>query len=59
MVCLGDLVSLKSPKSRLDIPVYSVGYIIAEGNKVIVYTWKIMGLLPVLSKKGGPTLVKV
>ena len=59
MTRFGNLVPLETPKSRLDILVYLVGYIVAESNKVIEYTWEIMDLLLVPSKEGGSTLVNV
>ena len=59
MIHFGNLVPLETSKSCLYIPIYLVGYIVAEGNKVIVYTWEIMDLLSVLSKEGGSILVNV
>ena len=38
---------------------YLVGYIIIKAGRVTVYTWEIIDFLPILSKKGGSTLVNV
>ena len=54
-----NLVLLERQKSHLDTPGYLVGYIVAEDNKVTVYTWEIKDLLLVLNKKSGSTLVNV
>ena len=59
MTRFGNLGPLETQKSHLDILGYLVGYIVAEDNKVTVYTWEIKDLLPVLSKKSGSTLVNV
>ena len=59
MTRFGNLVLLETKRKYLDTPSYLVGYIVAEGNKVSVYTWKIKDLLPILSKKSGSTLVNV
>ena len=36
-----------------------MGYIIIKDGRVTVYTWEIMDLLLVLSKKGGSMLVNL
>ena len=59
MTRFGNSVLLKSRKNPLDNPGYLVGHILAEDKEVIMYTWEIMDLLPILSKKGGPTFVNV
>ena len=57
MIHFGNSVPLKLQKSHPDTPDYLVGYIIAEDNKVTVYTWEIKDVISVLNKKGGSTLV--
>ena len=59
MTHLTNLVLIKSQRSHLDTLGYLVGYIIAEDNKVTMYTWKITDLFLVLSKKVGSTLGNV
>ena len=59
MTRFGNLVLLEARKSHLDTPSYLVGYMVAEDNKVTVYTWEIKDLLSILNKKSESTLVNV
>ena len=59
MTRFDNSVLLKSRRNHLDNPSYLVGYTLAENKEMIVYTWKIMDLFPILSKKGGSMLVNM